>query len=621
MNTQHPRLPSTSSTLAALLTLLSAACISPERVNPVTGDVGVDAPPPDTVAGDSTTPPDGTSVPDGTVDTGPDTGPPDVAEDTVEDTGSCADCPESTNPCTTWECNPSSGQCEEVDVPDGTDCSQPCSPGTCQAGACQGAFTTEPAQPGSCTGQGTCASSNCGTYECNLDTCMCELDESIDDEGCCINGGCDHLSAPSGCFGGGSCNPFTNTCEPDGAFDPSQCQCETPQHCGPPPDGCSSWTCSPGLGCQLQVQSNCTPCDAADEAFCDAVAKQQGGCFTGTCGPEGICLVQETPGCTSCQGVDDCTDASLCNPVECNDGVCDYSPVPDCYECSAPADCPESPDPCSIYLCPAGTCELTPLGGTNCNPDDKCQTDADCEDGDPCTQDSCTVSTGACNAVTIVGCVSLGCNGDNVDSPFDLINLPVGSPGKIAGEPIVGSYITSQQVTTCGDQDTTLYGGNIAIDDQGEVLDTLDDDGNAWFCQEQCNSMWCMEPHAGVRYWVWGSTDAMGALSVAGWCLEMEVASLVGTYEFQVTDALGDDVHSETTAFGNAGGELAISVSNPFSITNIMLSPLSGTLSFQMQTPQGGGPVVLTGDGNTLTGTLSIPGQDDYQVAFNRLSP
>jgi hypothetical protein len=67
-----------------------------------------------------------------------------------------------------------------------------------------------------------------------------------------------------------------------------------------------------------------------------------------------------------------------------------------CGVCSVDADCDDG-NPCTQDKCNVDTCETTPVAGC-------CTVNAQCDDGDVCTKDSCDQATNKCTASAIAGC-------------------------------------------------------------------------------------------------------------------------------------------------------------------------------------------------------------------------
>jgi hypothetical protein len=193
--------------------------------------------------------------------------------------------------------------------------------------------------------------------------------------------------------------------------------------------------CEPGANpCSTHCDSHCRTLDCANTNPCDTDGCDPVfGCFhdalpDGTdCGQDNVCVGRET--CTlgfctagpelDCNDGKSCT-ADSCDPVQgcrnnpppaCNDNnpctidgcsdpnTCTHDPIPDC--CVNVADCAgPGGNPCAV-------CEDLKCGFLeNC-----CGSPADCDDGEPCTDDLCTASTcqhvPLANGATPPGCAAL----------------------------------------------------------------------------------------------------------------------------------------------------------------------------------------------------------------------
>jgi hypothetical protein len=162
--------------------------------------------------------------------------------------------------------------------------------------------------------------------------------------------------------------------------------------------------------------------------------------------------------------------------------------------CSQHADCDEG-NPCTQNLCVAGLCvpalpvlgccyngECTPLGGEGGAgpepvapiievPPSGCATDDECEDGHPCTQNLCVV--GECAALPVLGCCLNGdCANDSGGAPSD--------------EPVTGGTNSSGGTSASGGSNTPKgMGGSTAAaanddTDHSAGGDPSDTNHDAW---------------------------------------------------------------------------------------------------------------------------------------------
>jgi len=329
-------------------------------------------------------------------------------------------------------CNPATGICSDPPKDDGTSCDDgdECTQiDTCQTGTCTGS------DPVVCTASDQCH--NAGT--CDPDTGICSDPPKADNTPCddsdectqtdtCQSGVCTGddpvvCTASDQCHDVGTCDPDTGICsdpiKPNGTScdDGDLCTqtdtCQSGTCTGSDPVVCTALDqcheagiCNPATGnCSNPAKDDGTPCDDGDE--CTQTDTCQTGTCTGsdpvvctasdqchnagTCDPDtGICSdppkadgspCDDNDECTqtdTCQGgtctgddpvvctaSDQCHDVGVCNP---STGICSDPPKPDGTPC-------EDPDMCTYPdTCTAGVCSGVPYS---------------CDDGSPCTIDSC----------------------------------------------------------------------------------------------------------------------------------------------------------------------------------------------------------------------------------------
>ncbi len=197
---------------------------------------------------------------------------------------------------------------------------------------------------------------------------------------------------------------------------------------------CTEDRCDPLTGCYSE------PVGCADEDPCtiDGCDVLVGGCThgkndceDGNLCTEGVC--QAGVGCV--YGLLDCGDGDLCTadgcspvsgclhpPLSCDDGItctldaCD--PKSGCTHvapegalcCESVADC-EDQNVCTQHACVSGACKDLPVYGC-------CQKDAECDDENPCTTDKCATSVGLCTHPFVPG---PGCCQQHVECDDGLI--------------------------------------------------------------------------------------------------------------------------------------------------------------------------------------------------------
>ncbi len=273
-------------------------------------------------------------------------------------------------PCMESSCDPSTGQCLGLPLPDGSPCddSDPCTmEDRCTDSVCTG-------KPASCPPPDSC----------HLAACSPE------------NGQC--VSTP---LSGPSCDDLNPCTTGDSCVD-GQCL-GTPVDCDDD-NPCTSDSCDPKNSSCSHVPLESAPCDDHDPCT------EQDLCLLGSCaGTPRAC--DDGNACTSdfCISADgDCGITPLTD-VPCDDGdLCTHDDVCIDGTCAgAPIDCDDG-NPCSLDLClPASGCLYkTPVlpcdDGNPCTHSDACAAGEclgqplACHDANPCTLDSCDPVTGEC---------------------------------------------------------------------------------------------------------------------------------------------------------------------------------------------------------------------------------
>ncbi|MGH7894053.1 MAG: hypothetical protein ACREQL_05245, partial [Candidatus Binatia bacterium] len=300
-----------------------------------------------------------------------------------------------------------------------------------------GSFTPLPSA-GTCS-NGTPTANGCVRAVCTADNVP---------TGClypCPQCGDNVLAFPETCEGGPSCNA--------NAFCDAQCRthsCTDSNPCTKPN------ACDPVKGCTIVYEANGTFCD--NGTLCDGHEVCQGGaCSTvpGTvpnCGSDqnpcttdgcdagtGLCfhtpLGGIQPGCTDnnpCTGTETCV-AGSCQAgtlVQCPSGQVCNPTNGQCADrlCQTPAECNDG-NPCTNDVC-QGTCSNPQkANGTNCDDGDLCNgirtcqsgvcqsgTPLNCNDNNVCTTDACNAATGLCQHGTVTGCCNTGADCNDGDA-------------------------------------------------------------------------------------------------------------------------------------------------------------------------------------------------------------
>ncbi len=365
--------------------------------------------------------------------------------------GSAVTCPPAAGPCVESECDPKTGTCLELPLPDGLECQDkdPCTVGdSCKQGSCQPGPTNVCAE---CTGDQDCqdltspdkclASPICLKGHCTLDPAKQET--------------CPQTPCVSS-----TCVPATGECQDvvhaDGTWCSDSDACTGPDKCKagkcqgkllPCDDNnsCTKDVCSPATGCQFTNLSD-IPCESSSpctkESWCKngkcvATApidcQDDDPCTEDFCDPEKGCDHKPITG-VPCDDANACTQGDACFEGTCEAGpnVCDCKTDLDCadYEdgnlCNGTLVCADfacSVDPATVVTCKTdgdtdckyttcnpltGTCgKLEAPYGSACNDGNSCTVgetcfygeclggiELPCDDGNPCTNDSCSPAQG-----------------------------------------------------------------------------------------------------------------------------------------------------------------------------------------------------------------------------------
>ncbi|MFQ5490441.1 MAG: M4 family metallopeptidase [Phycisphaerae bacterium] len=202
----------------------------------------------------------------------------------------------------------------------------------------------------------------------------------------------------------------------------------------------SSGNPCPGQVCD-EATRGCVGCagnaECDDGLFCNGAEQCAGGSCSAGAAPCGALVCDEAADtCVECEQDADCDDSVFCNGAEsCSAGACQGGPDPcpdspcdeasqQCLECAINADCDDGTFCNGVERCQGGQCvagELPCVEGECCDEERSscgtcpCETAADCDDNDECTQDSCSV--GQCRYVAIARCGDA--DGDGVDDEDD----------------------------------------------------------------------------------------------------------------------------------------------------------------------------------------------------------
>ena len=301
----------------------------------------------------------------------------------------CVNCNRG-NGCETYSCT--AGACDPpVVLPDKTTCTG----GACWGGACcTGCIDgNKQCQPG--TDPSACGDSANGLVACGscLDQDPCTTDS-------CTNKACSNPTAPdtTPCVDGDKCNG-DEACKSGKCVGPANFTCDDN-------NACTAESCDAQSGC-AHAKLTGTSCADANKCNGDEVCSS-GSCKAGTaldCNDNNVCTTDSCSAATGCvntkQNGTSCADANKCNGAEmCVAGVCTAGTAPDC----------DDKNPCTDDSCdPAGGCiHAAVAGGTKCETDNNvcngistcmgsvCMpgTALSCDDGNVCTDDSCVPASG-----------------------------------------------------------------------------------------------------------------------------------------------------------------------------------------------------------------------------------
>ncbi|MSP91118.1 MAG: hypothetical protein EXR79_04835 [Myxococcales bacterium] len=227
----------------------------------------------------------------------------------------------------------------------------------------------------------------------------CADDNPCTDDACDAALGCVHLANAASCSDSDACTTG-DTCKSSACGAGFALGCDD----GNP---CTQDTCDKTTGCAaLPTEGTCTLADLCLVDGTCVEAKCTGGkakfCNDGNACTDNGC--QSTSGCVFLPSTASCVDDDLCtDATACKDGKCSSG---------APTKCDDG-DPCTADSClPAVGCAAKAVGGAACDDKDTC-TESDvcgsdgkckgkakpCDDGNACTNDACT--DGACKGVPV----------------------------------------------------------------------------------------------------------------------------------------------------------------------------------------------------------------------------
>ena len=304
--------------------------------------------------------------------------------------------------CTEGVCVPATGNCVDQPVNEGQDCDN--ATGICMEGAC---IPKEPCGGEECPDTGN----DCTVSMCNISSDQCEemnvpndTDCLVDDvAGKCSNGTCivgnlcipDPCGAIEQCVQDGTCDPADGSCTP-GGNEPEGTDCSIG---GIVCDGngncvdCNVADDCPGVVGQCSVKTcignSCGTANGNEGEPCDLVGIGDGQCMAGECVEPPECddlnpCPDDNNDCTTVACIaGTCVSGDVDAGDPCADGVCDGQGL--CVECINITDCPDDGNQCT-----ARTCETNMCGQSNLPEDTLCDIDGIgegfCDGGGTCVE-------------------------------------------------------------------------------------------------------------------------------------------------------------------------------------------------------------------------------------------
>jgi hypothetical protein len=336
--------------------------------------------------------------------------------------GSASACDDG-NLCTGDSCDTNLG-CQHTPNAAGCDDGNACTTGdTCTAGACV------PGKSLACNDGNPCTADSCDPAAgCKS---VPEAQPCDDGNACSVGdkcaGGVCQPGAPLDCDDGNGCT--SDVCQPSGtcAHAPNVAACTDGNVCTVG-DACSGGTCQGGKAMVCDDGNPCTQDACAVGLGCTATATSapcsDGNvctktdlCAGGVCVPGPWLDCDDGNGCTSdaCDAKAGCTHTA--NTAGCSDGdACTVGEACQAGTCQggAPQPCNDG-NPCTDDSCQGGSCKASPnkgpcSDGNACTQGDHCESGACavlpvvCNDGNACTNDACNPAAGCQFSANTVGC-------------------------------------------------------------------------------------------------------------------------------------------------------------------------------------------------------------------------
>ncbi len=254
---------------------------------------------------------------------------------------------------------------------------------------------------------------------CTTDTCGAN--------GQCVN--TPFAGAPGSCDDG-------NICTVGDRCNNGSCSAGSPRVCNSDNNACTSDTCIAGQGCVYAPLPNNTEC--SDNNACTMTDKCVGGaCVPGTarnCDDSNQCTndgCNAEIGCFNAPRTGSCTDSTVCTTASaCSNGACVGTAFLNC----------DDGNPCTVDSCdPVTGCRNVNIAnGSACNDGDACttgetcqsgacvpQSAVTCDDGNQCTNSTCVPETGCVHVPRTGACVDSNlCTGPDTCSGSSCVGGP-----------------------------------------------------------------------------------------------------------------------------------------------------------------------------------------------------
>lgn len=312
-----------------------------------------------------------------------------------------------------------------------------CTGDTCQNGVCAAKVPVAGAcdDGNACTVTDTCGNGTCtgtGAPKCD-DGNPCTIDA------CDAKIGCTHTTVEAGT----SCDNDANACNGTAKCQGTQCVPIPAVDCDDS-NPCTNDSCTPATG-KCVYTNNTNPC--SDNDVCTLVDQCSGGKCIGSGAPN--CNDNEECTTDSCDKVKGCQHVGVADNTPCDDGNdCSTGDVCKSGKCSfvMGKDCNDN-DPCTIDTCAANMCTMphpaaadhTPCVYDKCHYNSECLTGkcdqgtaVNCDDGNPCTADSCDGIAGG-----NTGCKHVPVDGGDCSDNDACTSADKCSGGKCVGTPVV----------------------------------------------------------------------------------------------------------------------------------------------------------------------------------------